>query len=190
MFYLIDDIVLVGGSIRIPKIQELLSQLFGGRPLNHSVNPDEAVAKGAAIQAALLNGRQSHGLEDLQLRDVTPLSLGIRIKGGKLSKIIPRNTTVPTEFTKQYYTSEDNQTVVGIKIFEGEKEMANDNHLLGQFDLTGIPAAPRGDQPIDVTFKLNDEGILKVKAKVVSTGNEEEIEIMEHKFGWDGPQHN
>ena len=141
----IDDVVLVGGTTRIPKVQEMLSNFFGGKPLNHWVNPDEAVAKGAAIQAAYLNGQQFDPSEQLELKDVTPLSLGIRIKGGKMSVIIPRNSPVPTTVTKQYYTSEDYQTVVGIKIYEGEKDMANDNHMLGQFDLSGIPRAPHRD---------------------------------------------
>ena len=177
----INDVVLVGGSTRIPRVQQMLSRLFGDRPLNHSVNPDEAVAVGAAIRAALLNGQQSQGLGELVIRDVTPLSLGIRIKGGSMSTLIPRNTTVPVKHTRQYYTSEDNQTVVTIAIFEGEKKMANDNHQLGEFELSGIPLGPRGEQPIDVTFDINDEGILHVKAKIVNTGGEEEIEITEHK---------
>ena len=177
----IDDVVLVGGTTRIPKVQEMLSQLFDGKPLNHWINPDEAVAKGAAIQAAYLNGQQLDGSTDLELKDVTPLSLGIRIKGGDMSVIIRRNSPVPTTKKKKYYTSEDYQTVVGIKIYEGEKPMANDNHLLGQFDLSGIPRAPQGEQPIDVTFTLNDEGILTVNAKIESTGVEKDIEITEHK---------
>ena len=176
----IDDIVLVGGSTRIPKVQQSLSELFKGRPLNHSVNPDEAVAKGAAMMAAILNGQLAGGI-NIELNDVTPLSLGVRVVTGKLNVMIPRNTRIPTKFNKLYYTNKDNQNSVDVKIYEGENIMAADNHLLGQFILGGIPEAPAGKEPLDVTFIINEEGILSVKARVVSTGSEDGIQITEHK---------
>jgi L1 cell adhesion molecule like protein len=176
----IDDIVLVGGSTRIPRIQEMLTDMFN-KPLNHSVNPDEAVAVGAAIQAAILNGNQAQGLGHLKVSDVAPMSLGVKVVGGFMSIIIHRNSKVPNKYTKQYETSGDYQTTVDVEIYEGEEEMAQNNRLLGKFVLSGIPSAPKGEQLINVTFEINDEGILHVNAKIVSTGGEEEIEIKEHK---------
>jgi len=177
----IDDIVLVGGSTRIPRIQEILSDLFDGKPLNHSINPDEAVAVGAAIQAAILNGDQAQGLGQLKVSDVAPMSLGVKVVGGFMSTIIPRNSKVPNKYTKQFETVSDYQTEVEVEIYEGEEQMAQSNRLLGNFSLSGIPSAPKGEQLINVTFDVNDEGILHVNAKILSTGGEEEIQIIEHK---------
>jgi molecular chaperone DnaK (HSP70) len=175
----IDDIVLVGGSTRIPRIQEMLTDMFN-KPLNHSINPDEAVAVGAAIQAAILNGKIAQIWGHLKVSDVVPMSLGIKVCGGFMSIIIPRNSKVPNKYTKQYETS-DYQTSFDVDIYEGEEEMAQDNRLLGRIILSGIPSAPKGEQLINVTFEINDEGILHVNAKILSTGGEEEIEIKEHK---------
>ena len=177
----IDDIVLVGGTTKIPRVQEMLSEQFDGRPLNHTVNPDEAVAIGAAIQAAILNGNQAQELGHLKVLNVAPMSLGVKVKGGAMSVIISRNSRVPKVYERPYSTVENNQTSVSIEVFEGEGQIVENNRRLGRFELTGIPPAPAGEQLITVFFEITDEGILRVKAKIISTGGEEEIEIEEHK---------
>ena len=161
----IDEIVLVGGSTRIPKIQEILSSYFGGKTLNKSVNPDEAVAYGAAVQGAILSKSDNSGkTKDLLLVDVIPLSLGIETTGGVMTTIIPRNSTVPCEKSSMFSTIEDNQSTVLIQVFEGERKFTRDNHKLGTFELTGIPKAMRGVPKIEVSFKLDTNGILTVTA--------------------------
>lgn len=160
----VDEIVLVGGSTRIPKIKNMISEYFGGKKLNESVNPDEAVAYGAAVQAAILSDIQNNVIQDLMLVDLNPLSLGIETAGGLMSVIIPRNTTIPLKRTQTYSTYSDNQSSVIVKIFEGEREFTKDNNLLGTFVLMDIEPAKRGEPKIDVTFELNADGILNVTA--------------------------
>ncbi|MBW8317838.1 MAG: molecular chaperone DnaK [Rhizobium sp.] len=168
----IDEVVLVGGMSRMPKVQEVVKQLFGKEP-HKGVNPDEVVAMGAAIQAGVLQG----DVKDVLLLDVTPLSLGIETLGGVFTRLIDRNTTIPTKKSQTFSTAEDNQNAVTIRVSQGEREMAQDNKLLGQFDLVGLPPAPRGVPQIEVTFDIDANGIVQVSAKDKGTGKEQQIRI-------------
>ncbi len=168
----IQEVILVGGMTRMPKVIEAVKQFFGKEP-NRSVNPDEVVAVGAAIQAGVLKGE----VKDVLLLDVTPLSLGIETLGGVFTRLIDRNTTIPTKKSNVFSTAEDNQTAVTIRVFQGEREMASDNKLLGQFDLVGIPPAPRGVPQVEVTFDIDANGIVSVSAKDKATGQEKQIRV-------------
>jgi len=168
----IDEVILVGGMTRMPKVREVVEQFFGKKP-HTGVNPDEVVAMGAAIQAGVLQG----DVKDVLLLDVTPLSLGIETLGGIMTKMIDRNTTIPTRKSQVYSTADDNQQAVTIRVFQGEREMAGDNKMLGQFDLVGIPPAPRGVPQIEVTFDIDANGIVNVSAKDKGTGKEQQIRI-------------
>jgi len=173
----VDDIVLVGGSTRIPKIQSLVSEYFGGRQLNKSINPDEAVAYGAAVQAAVLTGQTSEKTQDLVLLDVAPLSLGVAMQGDIFGVVVPRNTPIPTTKSRTFTTVEDNQTTVTFPVYEGERTQCRDNRLLGEFELNGIPPMPRGQAELVTTFEVDANGLLKVTAQDRASGRKAQISI-------------